>query len=93
MAEVDTGLAALALTQAITVFHQFLPPLVDVRHSTMGDRTAVLDIRVGEMASVALSLGLGMVISMLASSHLPFIISAIASAGLVAIYEYALRCD
>lgn len=84
------SLATLSLTQAVSVFHQFLPPLTEVKRFDKNNSIEVTDVRVGEFASVALAIGIGAVMSTLSGNYEPLVISVIASAGLVAIYEYAL---
>jgi hypothetical protein len=93
MNESVLGIAVLALTQAVTVFHQFLPPLTDVRRSDSSNPSQVMDVRIGEAASVALTLGIGSILSVMVKKHEPFTIAAISAAGLVAIYEYTLRSN
>lgn len=88
------GITTLALTQAVTIFQQFLPPLTDVRKiDSDGDHTGLMDVRIGEAASAALVIGIGGVLSMMVKTHEPLMIAAIAAVGLVSIYEYVLRCD
>lgn len=84
------SLATLSLTQAISVFHQFLPPLTEVKRADKTNHTEATDVRVGEFASVALAIGVGAVMSTLSGNYEPLIIAVVASVGLVAIYEYAL---
>lgn len=84
------SLATLALTQSVAVFHQFLPPLTDVKRADKNNPVDRTDVRVGEFASVALTVGLGAVMSTLSGNYEPLVISVVAAAGLVAIYEYAL---
>ena len=85
------SLAMLALTQSVTVFHQFLPPLTEIKHYDKSNRMESSDVRLGEFASVALTVGIGAVMSTLSGTTEPLMISVIAAAGLVAIYEYALK--
>lgn len=87
------GIAVLALTQAVTVFHQFLPPLTEVRRSDPANPSRVMDVRVGEGASVALTLGIGSILATMTKRHEPFTIACISAAGLVGIYEFTLRSN
>jgi hypothetical protein len=88
------GITTLALTQSVTVFQQFLPPLTDVRKIDAGsDRSGMLDVRIGEIASAALVIGIGGVLSMMVRTHEPLLVATVAAIGLVGIYEYVLRCE
>lgn len=87
------GVATLALTQSISSFHTFLPPLVDIRKSSPGDRTAVADVRLGEIASAGLAIGIGIIFTSMTGNSTPFFVASIAALGLISIYEYALRSE
>ena len=94
MAEPNTiGLSVLALTQAVTIYHQFLPPLTEIRKTDRSDRTGVLDVRIGEAASAALTIGIGAILSGMTRQKQPLMISVTAALILVGIYEYVLGCD
>jgi hypothetical protein len=84
------SLATLSLTQAISIFNQFLPPLTEVKRADKTNHSEATDVRVGEFASVALAVGIGAVMSTLTGNYQPLVVAVVASAGLVAIYEYAL---
>lgn len=85
------GVVTLSLTQAVSVFNAFLPPLTEVRRSSMGDRTAVLDVRVGEIAASALVLGIGAVLSTLIGNRRPLLVSVAGAVGMMSVYEFTLR--
>jgi hypothetical protein len=87
------GVATLSITQAVTVFHQFLPPLTDIRRTSLGDTAGVMDVRIGELASASLVVGIGGVLSWLMKSHEPLLLSVLAAAGLIGIYEFTLRSN
>jgi hypothetical protein len=87
------GISVLALTQAVTIYHQFLPPLTDIRKMSNDDRAGILDVRIGELASTALTLGIGAILSMMTGRREPMMISVVASVGLVGIYEFVLRSE
>lgn len=85
------GVVTLSLTQAVSVFNAFLPPLTDVRRSSMGDRSALLDVRVGEIAAAAMVLGIGAVLSTLVGNHRPLLVSMAGALGMIGVYEFTLR--
>lgn len=87
------GISVLALTQAITVYHQFLPPLTEIRKTDVTDTTGRNDVRIGEAASFTLTLGIGAILSTMSRSKEPFIISVISAVALIGIYEYVLGVD
>lgn len=81
----------LAMTQAIGAFNVFLPPLADVRKGSLDDPEFAGDVRVGELAAVALTIGVGAIVSGLTGSAVPTVVSVITGAGLVFLYESTLR--
>lgn len=83
------GIATLAITQGFTQFNVFLPKLSEVRKATPGDSIAS-DVRVGELAAVAGTMGVGLIASSLSGSKLPAIVSAIVCALMLGIYESVL---
>lgn len=85
------GVVTLALTQAVSVFNAFLPPLTEVRRSSVGDRTALLDVRIGEVAAAAMVVGIGCVLSTLIGNSRPLVVSLLGAVGMMGVYEYALR--
>lgn len=91
---VDAGLigpSTLALTQAVGSFNTFLPKLSEIRKSTGDDPAFVNDVRTGEIAAVALTVGVGAVVSSLTGSPVPTVVAVLASLGLVVMYETTLR--
>lgn len=87
------GVSTLAITQSFTIFNAFLPPLTDVRRMTIDNPNQVTDIRVGEIASASLVIGIGGALCYLMKRHEPMLFAVIAAAGLIGIYEFALRTD
>lgn len=87
------GISVLALTQAVTIYHQFLPPLTDIRKMSSDDRAGILDVRIGEVASATLTLGIGSILALMTKRREPMIISTVAAAGLIGIYEFVLRSE
>lgn len=86
------GPASLALGQGVGAFSMFLPRLSDVRKTDPAtDHSMVADVRVGEIAAVALTVGVGAVITALTKDNTPIIVSLVVAVGLVVIYETALR--
>lgn len=87
------GVSVLALTQAVTIYHQFLPPLTEIRKTGKDDYTGRMDVRIGEAASAALTIGVGAILSGMTRQKQPLVISLVTAAILVGIYEYVLGCD
>jgi hypothetical protein len=79
------------MTQAIGAFSTFLPPLADVRKGSATDPEFAADVRVGELAAVALTLGVGVIVSGLTGSVAPTVVAALTGGGLVFLYESTLR--
>jgi len=87
------GVSTLAITQSFTVFNSFLPPLTDVRRMSPDNVSQVMDIRVGEIAAASLVVGIGGALCYMMKRHEPMLFAMLAAAGLVSIYEFALRTN
>lgn len=87
----DASVSLLAMTQAIGAFTTFLPPLTDVRKGSLSDPDFAADVRVGEVAASALTIGVGAIVSSLTGSPTPTIVAGITALGLVVLYESTLR--
>lgn len=85
------GSATLALTQTIATFDRFLPPLTEVRRGSMNDPEFVMDVRIGELASIGLTLGVGATASALTKSNVPMIVGIFTAAIMVVVYEMVMR--
>lgn len=88
----EIGVATLALTQGFAQFQVFLPKLSEVRRATIDTHPDIAaDVRVGEIAAVAGTMGVGIIASSLSGSPLPAYTSLIVCALMVCIYESVLR--
>ena len=86
------GPATLSMTQALALFQNFLPRFSEVRLADPDRNPDVIrDVRMGELAAVLMTLGIGGMTSALTDSQVPAIIAFVTCAGMVALYEYALR--
>lgn len=86
------GPATLAITQGIGAFNTFLPKLSDIRKADPAhDPDFAADVRVGEMAAVALTVSVGAIVSSLTGSPVPAVIAVLISLGLVVMYETTLN--
>jgi hypothetical protein len=88
------GPATLSITQAITSFHSFLPPFTEIRKQHPADNPSfAADVRMGEIASVTVSLGIGLICSSLTGSPIPAYTAFLICAILVVLYESTLRSN
>lgn len=88
------GPATLSITQAISAFHSFLPPFSDIRKQHPDDNPSfAADVRMGEVASVSIALGIGVITSSLTGSPIPAYTALLISAILVTLYETTLRSN
>lgn len=87
------GPASLAVGQAVGSFSVFLPRFTDVRQSAPHDKTMVRDVRLGEVAAVAMSLGIGVILSSLSGEPAPAIVALVMALIVVVLYEQALRSE
>lgn len=89
MSENATASTLVAVTAGMTVFTSLLPPLHDVRKS-IADEGMVNDVRMGEGAAAALTIGIGVVATGLSHSVSPLLFSILATAAMVVMYESVL---
>lgn len=85
------GPASLAAGQAFSSFATFLPRLSDIRKADPGDPGMMGDVRLGEVAACAVSIGIGVIASSLSGSPVPMYAAAFISVILIAVYESALN--
>jgi hypothetical protein len=87
----SVGLATLCMTQSLTLFQQFLPRFQEISSADPSkDAGMVRDVRMGELAAVVTTLGIGGMTSALSGSSTPAVVAAITAGGLILLYEYAL---
>lgn len=88
------GPATLSVTQGIGAFNSFLPRLSEVRKANPHDNPDVAaDVRMGEVAGVALTMGIGVIASSLTGSPVPAFTAAITCLVIIFLYESVLRAD
>lgn len=88
------GPAMLGVTSGMQAFMTMLPRLSDIRKGDPAtDPGLAADVRMGEVAGVSLTLGLGVISSSLTRSPIPALTALVMSIVLVSIYESALRAD
>lgn len=85
------GPASLAAGQAMTSFTAFLPRLADVRKARSDDPGMIGDVRLGEIAASAVTLGVGVIASSLSGSNAPMVAAVVVAGILICVYEAALR--
>lgn len=88
------GPATLAISQAVSSFTTFLPPLAEIRKNHPDiDPSFAADVRVGELAAIGITLGIGAMVSTLTGSSVPVIVGLATAVGLVVLYESVLKSD
>jgi hypothetical protein len=87
------GLTMQAVSQAASAFATYVPKLTDVRKAPPGDTSMMGDVRIGEIAAVTLTVGVGVIASGLTGSPVPSLIAALMCLVMLALYESALRGD
>jgi len=86
------GPATIAIGQSVGAFQFFLPRLSDVRKADVDtDPDMAGDVRLGEVAASALTLGIGIMVSSLSGSPYPAYVSVLMCFILICVYESALR--
>lgn len=88
------GPAMLAVTTGIQAFQGMLPRISDIRRAdAMGDPGIAADVRMGEVAGVTLTMGIGIIASSLTGSAVPAFTALLMCFILVMLYESTLRAD
>jgi hypothetical protein len=86
------GPVTLTLTSGLAQFQVFLPNFREIRQGNpTSDPGLVADVRMGELAAVLVTLGVGATASAVTGSSTPTVAAALTSLGLVLLYESALR--
>jgi hypothetical protein len=85
------GPASLAAGQTLSSFTTFLPRLTEVRKASIDDPGMAGDVRLGEVAACAISIGVGVIASSLSRSPVPMYAAAFMAVILICVYESALR--
>jgi|tagenome__1003787_1003787.scaffolds.fasta_scaffold20984420_12 hypothetical protein len=88
------GPATFAVGQSVASFTAFLPKFSEVRQRTPNDDPSfAADVRMGEIASVTVSMGVGLIASSLTGSPIPAVVTLLVCLILVTLYESALNAD
>lgn len=86
------GPATLVVTQGISAFQAFLPKFSEVRAAHPENNPAVAaDVRMGEVAAVTVTIGMGLICSSLTGSSIPAVVSVITCGILAVLYESTLQ--
>lgn len=86
------GPATLSMTQSLSLFQNFLPSFSDISQADPDRDVGIAqDVRRGELAAVLMTLGIGGMTSALTGSAVPSVVALVTCAGLVMLYESALK--
>lgn len=88
------GPASLAIAQGVTAFNVFLPKITDIRKANPADNPDfAADVRIGEVAAVTVTMGIGLIASSLTRNSVPALVSGLVCLILIFLYESVLRAD
>jgi hypothetical protein len=88
------GPTTLAISSGVSAFSTFLPKITDIRKANPNDDVSfAADVRMGEVAAAALTIGVGAIVSSLTGSSAPTVVAVIVALGLVIMYESTLRAN
>lgn len=87
------GLATMSMSSAFTAATAFIPPLAEVRKRSAEDPVFAGDVRMGELATMLIAIGFGIIGSSISGSPVPAIVGMVVGAGLVGLYESALKTE
>lgn len=85
------GPATFTIGQTVASFFTFLPKFSEVRKANPNDNPDIAaDVRMGEVAAVTVSMGVGIIASSLTSSPVPVTVTLVVCIILVVLYESTL---
>lgn len=85
------GPAMISVSQAIGQFNTFLPNFSDIRKADPSDKEFVADVRMGEIAAAAITIGVGAIVSSFTQSPVPITVATLMVLFLIMLYESTLR--
>jgi hypothetical protein len=85
------GVAAISLAQSFGFFQSYMPAIADVRKGMPQDTELVGDVRIGEVAALAGSMAVGLIIAWITKDPTPVYVSVLVSAVMIGVYEMTLR--
>jgi hypothetical protein len=86
------GAATIGMSQGLSAFTTFLPKLSDVRKADYQTNPELVgDVRYGEVAASAITIGIGAIVSSLTGSPIPAFVSVLICVVLIVVYESALK--
>jgi len=92
MSSNDVAGSTLSVTQSVTLWTVFLPPLTDIkRYSPGGNPDFAADVRHAECMAIATSLGLSVVICTLDKTWRPMIAWLAVTMVMLVAYEYTMQ--
>jgi hypothetical protein len=88
------GPTMLGVSQAIGSFQAFLPKLSEIRKADPATQPEfAADVRMGEVAATAITMGVGLIVSSATKSPAPVTISFLMCLFLVFLFESTLRAE
>ena len=88
------GPATFAIGQSVASFSTFLPKFSDVRSKHPDDDPSfAADVRMGEIAAVTVSMGVGLIASSITGSPVPAVVTLLVCLILVTLYESTLSAN
>lgn len=82
--------ATVSLGQTVIAYTYFLPRLSEVRRAEPDDELMRGDVRLGQIASAALSGGIGAMLSYMTQSPMPMYVAAFIALIIGITYQYAM---
>lgn len=96
MSTVDTtalSVSSVAVGQTVGAYQFLMPRLAEVRQAGAEDVAMARDVYIGQVAAAALSIGVGMMLTVLTGSKLPVVVSVFVALIIGGMYHYALRSE
>lgn len=85
------GPASISLGSTTSAFIAFLPSFTEVRRAAPDDEGMTKDIRLGQIAAVAVAMGTAVIVSSLSGSPAPVVAAAVMCVVLILCYQNARK--
>lgn len=90
----DLAIVMQTALVGINTMQQYSPKLSEIRRANVVDDPAFAgDVRLGEIATAIVTVGIGILASSLTETSTPAIVSVFVAVGMIALYEIALRSN
>lgn len=90
----QSNVVMLAGVQGVAVFTSLLPAVIEVKKATAATHPHLVEsLRIAEFTATAITVSVGVMVSLIAGTWMPVMVSVLISAVVAGIYELLLRSE